>query len=157
MKIADFGISKRVEDGTAHPSTLKGTLAFMAPETHGFVSDDMGTTTPKNSLRVQQSVDIWALGEMAYQMLTREACFANMGLLARYAAGVAVFPSAALRERGVSDVGVDFIIQMMQPSPHRRLTAEQAILHAWVVAASPPRSRPASLLSIGYLLNFLLL
>jgi serine/threonine protein kinase len=37
VKIGDFGISKRADDGLA-ASTLKGTLGFLAPELHGFIS-----------------------------------------------------------------------------------------------------------------------
>jgi serine/threonine protein kinase len=38
VKIGDFGISKRADDGLAASSTLRGTLGFLAPELHGFIS-----------------------------------------------------------------------------------------------------------------------
>jgi serine/threonine protein kinase len=40
VKIGDFGISKRVEEGLTTSSILKGASGFLAPELHGFVKAD---------------------------------------------------------------------------------------------------------------------
>ena len=64
VKIADFGISKRIEDGLGMSTTLKGTLGYIAPEIYGF--------TEKGS---PYAVDIWAVGEIAFKMLTKQQTF----------------------------------------------------------------------------------
>lgn len=142
VKIGDFGISKRVEDGIAAQSTLKGTLDFMAPELLGFIIPQAKPSS-EDSQRWGQSVDMWALGGTAFQLLTGQACFKMPGLLGAYAEGKAPFPSGSLKEKNVGDQALDFISSIMAPLPVDRLDAQQALDHPWI-KAQRPIPRPAS-------------
>ncbi|KAJ9481513.1 hypothetical protein VN97_g11965 [Penicillium thymicola] len=68
VKIADFGISKRVEDSLGKSTTMKGTFGYIAPELFGF--------TPKGT---PYAVDIWAAGEIMVQILAKQPTFKHPG------------------------------------------------------------------------------
>ncbi len=127
VKLSDFGISKRAADNFAASSTLKGTLRYMAPELLGFVESG-GESDTRNA----QAADMWALGEIVFQMLTKEPTFKNMNLLSTYIRSPEGFPSAILRDHDVSEAGINFISSIMQPKPEARQTAAQALLQAWM-------------------------
>jgi len=99
----------------------------MAPELLGFVE-----SSEESDSRNAQAADMWALGETAFQMLTKEPTFKNFSLLSSYLRSPASFPSAVLRARNVSEVGISFINSIMQPKPEERWTAAKALLHAWM-------------------------
>jgi serine/threonine protein kinase len=145
VKIGDFGISKRAEDGVAVSSTLKGTLGFMAPELHGFA--EAGKEPSSNNA---QAADMWSLGELAFQMLTKEPTFRNMGRLFSYVQDPQSFPSAPLHAHSVSLSGLDFITSTMTPAPEKRPTAEIALQHHWMEPYRSSSLRPPSIASIGY-------
>lgn len=58
VKILDFGIAKLIEDGSAQATQPLGTPLFMAPEQ----ADRSGKVSP--------ATDVWALGLIAFYMLT---------------------------------------------------------------------------------------
>lgn len=64
VKVADFGISKRAKEASGM-TTLMGTPEYMTPEMlqRGIVLEDLA------------AVDIWAVGVMTFNMLTRQAAF----------------------------------------------------------------------------------
>ncbi|KGO46196.1 hypothetical protein PEX1_048850 [Penicillium expansum] len=70
VKIADFGISKRIEDSLGKPTTLRGTEGYIAPELYEL--SQRGTP---------YAVDIWAAGEIMFQLLTKQPTFQHVGLL----------------------------------------------------------------------------
>ena len=125
VKLCDFGISKRAEDGLAVSSTLKGTLGFIAPELHGFVESSQ-------HINRRTAADMWALGEIAFQILTKEPTFQAMGRLFSYIQNPQEFPLAILQKYNVSSIAIDFIQSMMKPVPVERMTAEQGLLHGWM-------------------------
>lgn len=65
VKLCDFGLAKVCEQGGERTHTFCGTLPYMAPEL--FVS---------RRGYVPTSVDVWALGVVAYEMLHRKTPFA---------------------------------------------------------------------------------
>jgi WD40 repeat protein len=132
VKIGDFGISKRLEDETAKSTLLKGTLGFIAPELHGF--------TP---LGTHFAPDMWSLGEISFQLLTKQPVFKSVALFATYAIQGQTFPSADLLAYNVSSVGQNFISSLMVPTPEKRLTAEQALTHQWMKNYLPSTIQPA--------------
>ena len=89
---------------------MKGTLGFIAPELHGFTKrkDDYAP-------------DIWALGEITFQMVTKLPVFANMGLLYNYTQDPSSFPSVTLHHHNVSDSALDFILSTMNPLAEKRV------------------------------------
>ncbi|KAL4898769.1 kinase-like domain-containing protein [Aspergillus ambiguus] len=121
IKIADFGISKRVEDGLGVPTTTKGTAGYMAPELLGFTERGRPYAT-----------DIWAIGEIAFQMLTKKPTFKNPGLLAKYVDHPDLFPVGLLQTARTSQSGIEFILSTMRPVPDQRLAAEDALNHTWM-------------------------
>ncbi len=127
VKLSDFGISKRAADNLAASSTLKGTLSYMAPELLGFVESG-----EQSDSRNSQAADMWALGEIAFQMLTKEPTFKNMILLSAYVRFPETFPSPILRAHDVSEGGIKFINSIMQPKPEDRETTAKAFLQTWM-------------------------
>ncbi|KAM0520501.1 hypothetical protein ACHAPE_002894 [Trichoderma viride] len=77
VKISDFGISKRVEGSIKVVSSIKGTIPYMAPE---LLFHEPSSSSPIN----HQTADMWALGEMAYRLLTKTAIFPTHNALVSY-------------------------------------------------------------------------
>lgn len=128
VKIADFGISKRIEDEIGLSSTLKGTLGYIAPELHGFIKRGS-----------PYAPDIWAVGEIAFQMLTKQSTFKNLGVLFKYMSNLDLFPSDQLAMAHVSESGRACVMSLLHPNPLVRTTAEVALEHAWFNEALPSR------------------
>lgn len=131
IKIGDFGLSKRVEDELGLTNTLKGTMGFIAPELHGFTS----RTT-------DYAPDMWALGEITFQMLTKKPAFQNLGLLARYVHDANLFPQHDLHEHNVPDQVIGFIRSTMRTLPVDRYTADQGLKHPWISTFAPESPTP---------------
>ncbi|KIX02554.1 uncharacterized protein Z518_08495 [Rhinocladiella mackenziei CBS 650.93] len=132
VKIGDFGVSKRLENETAKSTLLKGTLGFIAPELHGF--------TP---LGTPFAADMWSLGEISFQLITKEPVFKNTADFATYALQGQPFPSVDLLTHNVSAAGQNFMSSLMVPTPEKRLTAEQALKHQWMKQYLPPTIQPS--------------
>ncbi|KAJ5974082.1 kinase-like domain-containing protein [Penicillium waksmanii] len=125
IKIADFGISKRMEESPETSTTLRGTAGFIAPELYGFIK--------AGSL---YSPDIWSLGEIIFQILTKKPAFKPIGQLVSYMRQPEMFPSAVLNDAGVTEIGIEFVRSLMDPIPDSRLTTDVALGHAWMQAPS---------------------
>lgn len=145
VKLSDFGISKRAADSLVGSSTVKGTLRYMAPELLGFVE-----TGEVSGSRNAQAADMWALGEIAFQMLTKMPTFEYMSHLSVYVASPEKFPSAVLRAHDVSNAGIDFINSIMQPKPKDRQTSVEALRHAWMESPSSHTTGKDPILSTEY-------
>jgi serine/threonine protein kinase len=137
VKIADFGISKRVTEGLTALRTITGTLEFAAPELLGFRSvNDQADRSYTNA------VDIWSTGAITYLILTGENFFHDLSRLGKYTAGVTSFPLGKLLARRVSESGCDFVKSLMAPNPQERLTVNDSLQHPWVhVESMNPGSR----------------
>jgi hypothetical protein len=123
VKIADFGISKRRhQDVTTLLTLQRGTLGFAAPEALGCHLDSTYTS----------SVDMWSLGAVAYRILTNTVAFQHLNDLFKYANGMSEFPQQPLESNRISEHGRAFIIKLMQPSQHARLSAALASDHPWI-------------------------
>jgi serine/threonine-protein kinase len=73
-KVADFGLAKMLDEtsvGQTHTGMVLGTAAYMAPEQAGGRIRDMGP-----------AADVWALGVILYECLTRRQPFTGQGRLA---------------------------------------------------------------------------
>ena len=99
----------------------------MAPELFEFIESSEASES-----RNAQAADMWALGEITVQMLTKEPTFKNVSLLLNYVRSPGSFPSASLRTRGTSEVGIKFINSIMQPKPEDRRTSSEAMSHVWI-------------------------
>jgi serine/threonine protein kinase len=123
-----LGISKRIEDvlGISKP-LLKGTPGYIAPELYGF--------TERGS---RYAVDIWAVGEITFQILTKQQTFKDPELLSGYVNKPETFPSNQLLCH-VSRPGVEFVLSAMHPIPAGRITAEKALRLPLPLVALPSR------------------
>lgn len=97
----------------------------MPPEILGLDGEDPKSADPF-------SVDMWCLGELAFQALTGHGTFEPIGRLIEYVKESLGFPVAALRQAKVSNDGIQFICSLMLPTPSQRLSAIQALNHPWM-------------------------
>lgn len=82
-------------------------------------------------LHYSQAVDAWAVGVLAYELLTGRAPFSAVGasdqaIEVAIMAGVPVFPSR------MSDPAVDFISVALNKTPSKRPTILQLLQHTWI-------------------------
>ncbi|OAL46570.1 kinase-like protein [Pyrenochaeta sp. DS3sAY3a] len=140
VKIGDFGISKRAEEGLTALRTFSGTLGFLAPEVlvqNGFLDcDDFGELR-----EYTVAVDIWSLGEIVFRALVNKPPFPTG--LASYIKGTASFPDHILRSHDITDNGRDFVRKLLLPMPTDRLSAEDALEHPWVESQKSASPRPS--------------
>ncbi|KAF2874829.1 kinase-like domain-containing protein [Massariosphaeria phaeospora] len=129
VKIGDFGITKRAEEGSTALRTFSGTLGFLAPEvliSHGLLeSEDLDYAKDYTV-----AVDIWALGEIAYRALSGVSPFT--GSLSSYIKGKSTFPQEKLQRHKVSDEGCEFLVQTLKALPAERITSSGALQHPWI-------------------------
>lgn len=78
------------------------------------------------------AADMWALGTMAYGMLTLTPVFATLSAYNYYLVNVESFPLEGLKKRDVSSDAILFIRSLMGPRPGERLSSDKALEHAWV-------------------------
>jgi calcium/calmodulin-dependent protein kinase I len=139
VKIGDFGISKRAEEEVTALRTLNGTPGFMAPE----ILVRLGLLDLDNLDVGDQytvAVDIWSLGEIAFRALTGESPF-PITRLGPYVRGKTEFPVHVLQIHSISSDGCNFVRSLMAPLPKDRLTAKDAMSHAWFESQRPSSAR----------------
>ncbi|KAF2663024.1 kinase-like protein [Lophiostoma macrostomum CBS 122681] len=139
VKIGDFGISKRAEEGMTALRTVSGTRDFMAPEIRVQDGSLFAENLADNKVYTDK-VDIWSLGEIIYRALCGEGPFSKT--LAAYCSHNVAFPLEALRKREISEEGCSLIQALMNVYPEERLSAKQALQHEWFanLQESSPRS-----------------
>ncbi|KAJ6734263.1 hypothetical protein OIU79_001507 [Salix purpurea] len=127
VKLADFGLSKSMEDHSLSSKLGLGSSYWMAPEV-------------ANRKRVGYGFpsDIWSLGCTVTEMSTRK--------YPQYNARNAVSLDRAIRSgKGpvvpdyLSDTLKDFITQCLQPDPNQRPTAANLLAHRFVNESSCPQ------------------
>ena len=118
----------------------------MAPELLENLNDPGEASDARNA----QAADMWALGEIAFQMLTKEPTFKSMRRLVTYVQSPETFPAADLRARRVSEEAINFIHGIMQPKPEERQTSSKALLSAWMERCSSQINGKTSSVSIEY-------
>lgn len=149
VKIADFGLSKGIADQLSSLRTVAGTPGYMAPEVLGLFnesddSDDSGTDTDSHR-SYNNAVDIWAVGAIAFTLLTGELPFPsqNRRALSKYVKGKAAFPMDKLQSKNVSSAGCAQIRMFMDPSPGRRPSTDASLRQAWL--EEPPHTGSMSI------------
>ncbi|KAJ5620020.1 hypothetical protein N7510_004004 [Penicillium lagena] len=143
VKIGDFGLSKRVMEGFTGLQTFNGTPAFSAPEVYEQAwKQQQGNDAPV--LDPTPEVDIWALGVIAYYMLTARLPFSLSNQLLDYYNGEANLPLNSLILVGSSPDATLFLESVMTAKPSNRPTAADSLTHVWVEAAQqePPPPSP---------------
>ncbi|KAK3376301.1 kinase-like domain-containing protein [Lasiosphaeria ovina] len=133
VKIADFGISKRIEETSALHTMGIGTSGYMAPEIMGMYHPD--DDDDDQDLRYDQKVDIWAMGELVFRMMTAKPSFADTRQLRKYVVKGGAFPVELLEQAGASNGCRDFILRAMAPLARQRMASSEAKEHSWVEAS----------------------
>lgn len=133
VKLSDFGISKRLHEHTAFRTTV-GTLAYMAPEIRGIYA--LSDNDPENDEEHTYTfaVDMWSLGQLTSQMITGRLLFQDARQINSYVVRGKPFPLNDLECHDASELCCDFLEKVMCRLPSRRMTAEQALKHSWILA-----------------------
>ncbi|PVH75199.1 Pkinase-domain-containing protein, partial [Cadophora sp. DSE1049] len=127
VKLADFGLSKRLTDSTAF-NTKGGTQSYMAPEILNYLSMPEGTEQYTNS------VDIWAAGCIVYRLITGRVPFPPGKSLVKYCEDKSLFPYDDLFDSGIKSEGYKFLRQLLSALPGERPSASQALKHSWILS-----------------------
>ncbi|KAF2463303.1 kinase-like protein [Lindgomyces ingoldianus] len=139
IKLCDFGISKNLADDFTK-STVKGTLAYMAPE----LLEKVDSVKERNS-RNNQAADMWALGEIVVRMLTGEPTFTSPLMLLKYVERSPPLPLERLEELQITDEACLFVRSLMKVPPEERLTSQEALRQNWMsIYESPVLEMPGS-------------
>lgn len=121
----------------------------MAPEILGLLDDSENSNDSGQETKAQRSftraADIWAVGVIAFTLLTGELPFpsADRRALRRYVDGKTPFPSDKLQSKGVTPVGQVQIQIFMRPDPTLRTGAHASLAQPWL--KSEARSHKGSI------------
>ncbi|KAL3446883.1 kinase-like domain-containing protein [Aspergillus insuetus] len=130
VKISDFGISKRVEDATGLPTTIKGTPGYLAPELIAFTNRGM-----------PYAVDIWAVGEITFQLLTKNRPSRIMDTFLPMSTTPAIFLTIPSILTAPQNLGLTSSFPM-HPEPNQRISARDASKHQWMEQSLPSPHEP---------------
>lgn len=122
MKLADFGLSKRLTDTTAY-YTRGGTQSYMAPEILNFLSI---------STEYTNAVDIWATGCITYRLVAGVVPFPPGLSLMKYCEDSSIFPFYPLIDCGIKSGGVKFLRRLLVTYPEKRPSASEALRFDWI-------------------------
>lgn len=120
LVLADFGIAKMLDSKDAMLNTMAGSFGYAAPE----IMLKQGHGKP---------VDMWSLGVITYTLLCCYSPFRSENvadLIEECKSGRIVFHGRYWKD--VSDDAKDFIINLLQPDPSKRLTSEEALQDVWL-------------------------
>jgi serine/threonine protein kinase len=123
VKLADFGLSKRLTEITAY-RTRSGTPSYMAPE----ILDYLDTPSEEYT----NAVDLWAVGCITYRLVTGLIPFPSSRSLLEYCKDKSLFPYNALLDSGIKSLCSKFIKELLETTPKQRPVASQALNHAWI-------------------------
>lgn len=119
LKLVDFGLSSR----KAKMVDCVGSSAYVAPEVLNCVHGRKCSYTSQ--------CDLWSLGVLGVLLLTDEMPFSG-SLSGQADIRKGKFTMRPELWHNISDEGKDFIKSLLQVNPSKRLTAAEALGHAWI-------------------------
>ncbi|KAF7366322.1 Calcium calmodulin dependent protein [Mycena sanguinolenta] len=130
LMIADFGLSRVMDNEKPLLNGVYGTPGYMAPEIFFDSVDAAGHGKP---------VDVWAMGVITYLLLAGYAPFDRDTPEAEMQAIIAGDYAFAPAEywANVSETARDFVQACLTVDPVRRPTAAEALEHQWLASAAP--------------------
>ncbi|GIL48763.1 hypothetical protein Vafri_5211 [Volvox africanus] len=128
LKLADFGLAIDLNEERA--VTRAGTLDYMAPEVLRCPPKNLPQENKNNPyLHYNNSVDAWAVGVFAYELIVGFPPFAGetqLDSVDRIMHSVPEFPGK------VSEFAKDFICQCLRKHPGDRPTVMELLHHPWI-------------------------
>lgn len=122
IQIVDFGFAKL----TSRPlETMCGTLNYVAPD----------VITRTEGQVYEKSVDMWSVGVLLYILLSGMQPFSGTEEQIFEKIVNADYNFKSPMWRSVSNSAKDLICKLLELSSDKRLTAEQALRHPWVVGS----------------------
>lgn len=121
LVLADFGIAKMLDRKDEVLTTMAGSFGYAAPE----VMLKQGHGKP---------VDMWSMGVITYTLLCGYSPFRSenlQDLIDECKSSQVVFHERYWKD--VSQSAKDFILTLLQPTPEKRATSEEALRHPWLV------------------------
>lgn len=112
-----------------------GTFGYMAPEMLGFFSGNDPTVA------YSVTVDIWAIGIMAYELLFKRHPFVNIKDMLDYVNNTQQLRmSGGPDTEGITEPCKEFVKNLLSPNPATRPAAGTASNHIWVgMGTTTPR------------------
>ncbi|CUS11454.1 unnamed protein product, partial [Tuber aestivum] len=129
VKLGDFGISKRVRiQDTTTFHTQVSTPMYSAPEV-------LGLNSNSETSAYTNSVDIWSLGCVVFELLAGTTLFSSESQIYLYFFRKWPFPEDKLKELSPppDDVGISLLKSMLTIEPEDRPTAPRALGHEWLM------------------------
>ncbi|KAL7467088.1 hypothetical protein ACHAXS_007356 [Conticribra weissflogii] len=122
IKLIDFGLAKKHFPHKGEPplTNVSGTPYYIAPEVL--------------RKRYGKACDVWSVGVIAHILLCGQPPFngtSNKDICRSVIIDPVRFSSKAWKDISVS--AKDFVARLLQKDPKKRLTAEQALMHPWIV------------------------
>ncbi|KAI1786987.1 kinase-like protein [Ganoderma leucocontextum] len=125
VKVSDFGLSKHI-DTLRNLQTACGTRAYAAPE----------VTNPGPRGHYDQKVDSWSIGVVIFKMLTLHFPFSERYVTGHIGKKLTRRDThvdwTLLSDFNLSDTGHDFIRDLLEYDPKKRLSLTQAASHLWL-------------------------
>jgi len=128
VKLGDFGASKQIlAPATTTLHTQVSTPVYSAPEV-------LGLDPNSETSNYTNSVDIWSLGCVVYELLVGERLFVSEFQLYHYFYGAWAFPEESLRVLSlpIDDTGISLLRAMLAIQPGGRPTATDALRNEWL-------------------------
>ena len=125
IKLCDFGLTGIVTPSEPRLSTRCGTPLYVAPEVLA------------RDCRYDTKVDMWSAGVVLYMLLAGSPPFYSstlQGILQRIESGEISLSGPAWGR--VTPEAKDFVRALLTKDPERRLSAEEAMAHPWMMQES---------------------
>ncbi|ENH68003.1 Ankyrin repeat domain-containing protein 50 [Fusarium oxysporum f. sp. cubense race 1] len=145
VKLADFGVSKRLGTETTGTTLAPGTPSYMAPE---LLQYDSRSILTKDYL----TADVWAIGITTFFILTKSVPFKSQPAILHYAGNLDEL-TTTLANCQVTESAQNFVFEVLKPQPCERPNAERVKQHTWIrhwlpeIPTSGAHSRPSTISS----------
>ena len=137
VKLGDFGASKWIRAPTITTlHTQVSTPLYGAPEVQGLDSNS-------ETSNYTNSVDIWSLGCVIYELLVGTKLFVSMHQVSCYLFRKQPFLEEKLKQlpTSIDDAGTSLLKSMLSIQPEDRPTAAEALNHAWLAGPTNGKER----------------